>query len=75
MRNLSQNFILDMTLASTIVKQAGSLDGCHVVEIGPGLGSLTRAILEQNIQHLDVVEIDERLIPSLKVAVDQYLSV
>ncbi|VDO68262.1 unnamed protein product, partial [Onchocerca flexuosa] len=39
----------------------------YVIEIGPGPGSITRAILETNCQRLDVIEIDHRFIPPLEV--------
>lgn len=42
-------------------------DGDCVVEIGPGPGSITRAILERDCRRLDVIEIDHRFVPPLEV--------
>ncbi|VBB33205.1 unnamed protein product, partial [Acanthocheilonema viteae] len=64
---LSQNYLMDMNLTRKIVRQAEVKQGDCVVEIGPGPGSITRAILETNCRRLDVVEIDHRFIPPLEV--------
>ncbi|MBV8592645.1 MAG: 16S rRNA (adenine(1518)-N(6)/adenine(1519)-N(6))-dimethyltransferase, partial [Acetobacteraceae bacterium] len=42
---LGQHFLLDLNLAARIVRGAGNLARRHVVEIGPGPGGLTRALL------------------------------
>ena len=44
---LGQNFLLDLNLTARIARAAGPLDGIDVVEIGPGPGGLTRALLAQ----------------------------
>jgi len=44
-KSLGQNFLLDFNLIRRIARAAGPLDGVEVVEIGPGPGGLTRAIL------------------------------
>ena len=44
-RSLGQHFLLDENLTRRIVRAAGPLTGRHVVEIGPGPGGLTRALL------------------------------
>lgn len=67
-KRLSQNFIMDMSLNRKIVHFAGKLDGCHVCEVGPGPGGITRAILEQNVAHLHVIEKDRRFLPGLQVS-------
>lgn len=58
---------MDMNLTRKIVKQAGVGEGDCVVEIGPGPGSITRAILETKCRRLDVVEVDHRFIPPLEM--------
>lgn len=51
-----------------MVRMAGDVDSGFVAEIGPGPGSITRAILERHVDRLDVVELDERFIPPLEVS-------
>lgn len=65
-KSLGQNFILDMDILRRIVKGAGNLDNKVVLEVGPGPGGLTRAILEKNLQQLIVLEKDRRCIEALK---------
>lgn len=69
-KQLSQNFLLDMNLTRKIVRAAGSIKDGHVCEIGPGPGGISRAILEQDVKSLAVVEKDRRFIPSLQVIYD-----
>ncbi|KAI6203705.1 RRNA adenine N(6)-methyltransferase [Aphelenchoides besseyi] len=57
---LSQNYIMDMGINRKIVRHAEIQSGSSVVEIGPGPGGITRAILERNPKRLDVVEIDRQ---------------
>ncbi|KAE9548445.1 hypothetical protein FO519_008342 [Halicephalobus sp. NKZ332] len=67
---LSQNYLMDMNLtrkvSSCSYEETGFDPGAHVVEIGPGPGGITRAILENDCRRLDVVEIDHRFIPPLE---------
>ena len=44
-KSLGQNFLFDLNLTSRIARAAGPLDGVTVVEVGPGPGGLTRALL------------------------------
>ena len=65
-KSLGQNFILDLNITAKIAKTAGQLEGHHVIEIGPGPGGLTRAILAAGAEHLTVIERDQRCISALK---------
>ena len=62
---LGQNFLMDLNLTAKIARRAGSLAECDVLEIGPGPGGLTRALLSEGARHLVVVERDERCLPAL----------
>jgi len=62
---MSQNYLMDMNLTRKIARSAGNLTGCTVLEVGPGPGGITRAILESDCERLDVVEIDGRFLPAL----------
>jgi len=64
-RSLGQNFLLDMNLTAKIARVAGSLDDCPILEIGPGPGGLTRALLAQGARSVTVIERDERCLPAL----------
>jgi 16S rRNA (adenine1518-N6/adenine1519-N6)-dimethyltransferase len=59
-RSLGQHFLLDANLTARIVRAAGDLQGRHVIEIGPGPGGLTRALLDADPLSVTAVEIDPR---------------
>jgi 16S rRNA (adenine1518-N6/adenine1519-N6)-dimethyltransferase len=61
---LGQNFLLDEHLLDRIAAVPGSLDGQHVLEIGPGPGGLTRALLRAGA-HVTAIEMDPRCLPAL----------
>ncbi len=65
-RSLGQHFLLDGNLTERIVRAAGPLDGAHVVEIGPGPGGLTRALLGSDATSVTAVEIDPRAVEALR---------
>lgn len=62
---LGQNFLLDLNLTSKIARQAGDLSACDVLEIGPGPGGLTRALLAGGARKVLAIEKDERCLPAL----------
>ncbi|XP_005098443.2 mitochondrial dimethyladenosine transferase 1 [Aplysia californica] len=66
-KKLSQNFLLDLNLTKKIVKSAGKIDGCFVIEVGPGPGGITRPILNSGAEKVLVVEKDKRFLPSLQL--------
>jgi 16S rRNA (adenine1518-N6/adenine1519-N6)-dimethyltransferase len=59
-KSLGQHFLLDENLCAKIARQAGDLAGRHVVEVGPGPGGLTRALLATAADSVTAVEIDPR---------------
>ncbi len=64
-KSLGQNFLLDLNLTSRIARAAGPLAGVSVIEIGPGPGGLTRALLAQGAKRVIAVERDERALAAL----------
>ncbi|WGF86920.1 16S rRNA (adenine(1518)-N(6)/adenine(1519)-N(6))-dimethyltransferase RsmA [Marinivivus vitaminiproducens] len=60
----SQNYLLDGNLLARIARAAGPLDGRHVLEVGPGPGGLTRALLASGAK-VTAVERDRRFYPAL----------
>ena len=69
-KKLGQNFVHDHGTVRRIVKLAGLSAGDHVVEVGPGLGSLTLALLEADAR-VTAIEIDSRLAAQLPSTVAQ----
>lgn len=65
-RSLGQNFLLDLNLTSRIARAAGRLDDVAVVEIGPGPGGLTRALLMEGAERIIAIERDRRCIAALE---------
>lgn len=66
-KNLSQNFLLNKYLDDRIANAAGIRNGNYVLEVGPGPGTITRAILERGPRQLFVLEKDRRFMPMLEV--------
>jgi 16S rRNA (adenine1518-N6/adenine1519-N6)-dimethyltransferase len=65
-KSLGQNFLLDLNLTGRIARAAGPLDGVTVIEIGPGPGGLTRALLIEGAKRVIAIERDDRAIAALQ---------
>ena len=65
-KSLGQNFLLDLNLTGRIARAAGPLDGVTVIEIGPGPGGLTRALLALGARKVLAIERDDRAIAALE---------
>ncbi len=70
-RALGQNFVADPNTVRRIARLAGVGPGDRVVEIGPGLGSLTLALVETGAE-VTAVELDRHLLPALRRVVDPH---
>jgi 16S rRNA (adenine1518-N6/adenine1519-N6)-dimethyltransferase len=64
-RSLGQHFLLDPRITERIAAAAGNLSGRTVVEIGPGPGGLTRALLAAGAAALIAIERDDRCVAAL----------
>ena len=71
-KSLGQNFLLDLNLTGRIARAAGPLEGVTVVEIGPGPGGLTRALLTEGARRVIAVERDERALAALAEIAGHY---
>ncbi len=72
-KSLGQNFILDLNLTARIARSAGPIDACDILEIGPGPGGLTRALLACGARRVVAIERDERSLPALAEIAARYL--
>ncbi|MCK5040885.1 MAG: 16S rRNA (adenine(1518)-N(6)/adenine(1519)-N(6))-dimethyltransferase RsmA [Sphingomonadales bacterium] len=64
-KSFGQNFLLDLNLTCKIARQVPDLKNSHVLEIGPGPGGLSRALLMEGVKTLTVIEKDRRCEPIL----------
>jgi len=64
-KRLGQNFLVDSNVIAKIIDSVNPHDQDHIIEIGPGLGALTRPLL-QRVDRLDVIELDRDLLPELR---------
>jgi 16S rRNA (adenine1518-N6/adenine1519-N6)-dimethyltransferase len=64
-KSFGQHFLLDLNVTRKIVRLAGPFEGRPVIEVGPGPGGLTRALLESDAGKVVLVEKDPRFIPLL----------
>jgi 16S rRNA (adenine1518-N6/adenine1519-N6)-dimethyltransferase len=65
-KSLGQNFLFDLNLTGRIARAAGPLDEATVLEIGPGPGGLTRALLAHGAKKVIAVERDDRCLAALE---------
>ena len=65
-KDLGQNFILDLNLTRRIARAAGPLENHTIIEIGPGPGGLTRALLLEGAKKIIAIERDSRVLPALE---------
>ncbi|WP_159590745.1 16S rRNA (adenine(1518)-N(6)/adenine(1519)-N(6))-dimethyltransferase RsmA [Chelativorans xinjiangense] len=69
---LGQNFLLDLNLTRRIARTAGQLEDATVIEVGPGPGGLTRALLSEGASRVIAIERDERCIAALEEIAGHY---
>ena len=71
-KSLGQNFLLDLNLTARIARAAGDLAGTTVIEVGPGPGGLTRALIAEGAARVVAIERDERCIAALDEIAARY---
>ena len=71
-KSLGQNFLLDLNLTARIARAAGPFDGVTILEVGPGPGGLTRALLSEGAHKVIAVERDARAIAALEEIAQHY---
>ncbi|ESX92425.1 16S rRNA (adenine(1518)-N(6)/adenine(1519)-N(6))-dimethyltransferase RsmA [Mesorhizobium sp. LNJC405B00] len=69
---LGQNFLLDLNLTGKIARVAGDLSDSTVIEVGPGPGGLTRALLSAGARRVVAIERDERCLAALAEVSNHY---
>ena len=71
-KKLGQNFLLDLNLTDRIARAAGDLTRSNVIEIGPGPGGLTRALLDNDALSVIAVERDPRSAEAIRDLATHY---
>jgi 16S rRNA (adenine1518-N6/adenine1519-N6)-dimethyltransferase len=71
-KSLGQNFLLDLNLTGRIARAAGPLAGVTAIEVGPGPGGLTRALLTGGAARVIAIERDDRAIGALAEISEHY---
>jgi 16S rRNA (adenine1518-N6/adenine1519-N6)-dimethyltransferase len=71
-KSLGQNFLLDLNLTARIARAAGDLSDSVVLEVGPGPGGLTRALLSAGARKVVAIERDERCVAALAEIAGRY---
>jgi 16S rRNA (adenine1518-N6/adenine1519-N6)-dimethyltransferase len=69
---LGQNFLFDLNLTARIARAAGPLEDATIVEVGPGPGGLTRALLAEGAKKVIAIERDPRCLPALAEIAGRY---
>lgn len=64
-KRFGQHFLLDLNLTAKIARLCGDLPGSVAVEVGPGPGGLTRALLSEGAKRVVAIEKDPRFLPAL----------
>jgi len=72
LKSLGQNFLLDLNLTGRIARASGPLEGVTVIEVGPGPGGLTRALLSEGATRVIAIERDRRCIAALEEIAAHY---
>lgn len=70
-KSLGQNFLVDQNIVRDIVKGAEVSKEDYVIEIGPGVGTLTRELLKEAAS-VTAIELDDKLLPILKEELKEY---
>lgn len=65
-KSLGQHFLFDPSVLRRVATAGGALDGRTVIEVGPGPGGLTRALLDSGVEKLIAVELDDRFAEGLR---------
>ena len=71
-KSLGQNFLLDLNLTCRIARAAGDLSEHTIIEVGPGPGGLTRALLHEGAKKVIAIEMDPRALGALQEISDHY---
>jgi 16S rRNA (adenine1518-N6/adenine1519-N6)-dimethyltransferase len=71
-KSLGQNYLLDLNLTARIARAAEPLENITVVEVGPGPGGLTRALLALGARRVIAIERDQRAIAALEEIAARY---
>ena len=69
---LGQNLLLDLNLTGKVARKEGDLTQTTVIEVGPGPGGLTRALLLHGARRVVAIERDERCLAALSEVSDHY---
>jgi 16S rRNA (adenine1518-N6/adenine1519-N6)-dimethyltransferase len=64
-KSLGQHFLFDPSILKRVANAGGSVEGKTVIEVGPGPGGLTRALLDSGVAKLIAIELDDRFAEGL----------